>query len=78
MIENVIKALTGVGFEEEKDSMAESGSSEGEQVVDLHITVHPTASIDLFKTAASQYGSQFILDVANSESEVSTPPPKIS
>ena len=78
MIENVVKALAGVGFEEEKDSMTESGGSEGEQVVDLHITIHPAACIDSFRTASNHYGSQINLDVASSKSEVSTPPPKIS
>jgi hypothetical protein len=78
MIENVVKALAGCGFEEEKDSMAESGSAAGEDIVDLHINVHPVACIDPFKMTAKLYGCQHNLEVASSKAEINTPPPKVS
>ncbi|HEY0655700.1 MAG TPA: hypothetical protein VGD65_21345 [Chryseosolibacter sp.] len=78
MVENVVKALAGVGFEEEKDSMAESGSAEGEQIVDLHITIHPISCIDAFTATANLYGCRHNLEVASSKAEVTTPPPKVS
>lgn len=78
MIENVVKALAGCGFEEEKDAMTESGSAEGEQTVDLHIAIHPVSCIDSFKMTANLYGCQHNLEVASSKAEINTPPPKAS
>jgi hypothetical protein len=78
MVENVIKALAGVGFEEEKDSMAEASGEGGEQIVDLHMTVHPVSCIDSFSPSSKLYGSRHKLDFSSSKPDVITPPPKIS
>ena len=78
MVENVIKALAGAGFEEEKDAMAEAENGEGEPIFDLHITIHPIACIDSFSTTVNLYGRYYNLEVASSKAEITTPPPKIS
>ena len=78
MVENVVKALAGVGFEEEKDSMGESSSTGGEQIVDLHITVHPVSSIDPFSNSSKLYGCRHNLEFSSSKPDVITPPPKIA
>jgi hypothetical protein len=78
MVENVIKALAGVGFEEEKDSMAEAETGEGEPIFDLHMTIHAIACIDSFSTTANLYGRHYNLEVASSMAEITTPPPKVS
>lgn len=76
MVENIVKALAGVGFEEEKDSMGESASSGGEQIADLHMTIHPVASIDSFTFTSSLYSCSRNLDFSSSKPDVITPPPK--
>ncbi len=78
MVENVVKALAGVGFEEEKDSMSESGTSESGHIVDLHIIIHPDSANESFQNASKLFASRNNLDVARSEVEIVTPPPKVS
>lgn len=78
MVENVVKALAGVGFEEEKDSMGESSSPEGSQAVDLHMNVYPIGSDDSFQHTSELYSSRHNIDIAGSEAEILTPPPKFS
>jgi hypothetical protein len=78
MVENIVKALAGVGFEEEKDSMGESSATGGEQIVDLHMTIHPGSSIDSFRNTSKLYGCRHNMDFSSSKPDVITPPPKIS
>jgi hypothetical protein len=77
MVENVIKALAGVGFEEEKDAANESGSNEAGHAVDLHMLVHPV-NFDSFSSISKLYGCTRNLEVASAISEIVTPPPKLS
>ena len=78
MVENIVKALAGVGFEEEKDSMGESSSEGGEQIADLHITIHPVGGIDSFKCSTKLYSCNHTLEFSSAKPDVLTPPPKIS
>ena len=78
MVENIVKALAGVGFEEEKDSMGESATEGGEQIADLHITILTVASIDLFQSCTKLYGYRYSLEFSSAKPDVLTPPPKIS
>lgn len=78
MVENVVKALAGVGLEEEKDAMGESASAEGTQAVDLHMNLHPSTPEDSFQNTSKLYSSRHNIDVAESEAEIITPPPKFS
>jgi hypothetical protein len=78
MVENVVKAMAGVGFEEEKDSMGESSESESGHAVDLHILVHPVSLAGSIETNFRLYGCDHNLKVASSKAEITTPPPKIS
>ena len=78
MVENIVKALAGVGFEEEKDSMGESSNIGGEQIADLHISILPTAGIDPFTTTSKLYGCHHSLEFTSAKPDVLTPPPKVS
>ena len=78
MVENIVKALAGVGFEEEKDSMAETSGGGGEQIADLHIITYPIGSIDLFNVSSKLYGCRHSLAFSTAEPDVLTPPPKFS
>lgn len=78
MVENIVKALAGVGFEEEKDSMGEGSAAGGEQIVDLHMTIHPTSCIDSFSNSLKLYGCRHNLAFSSSKPDVITPPPKVS
>lgn len=76
LVVNVIKALSGTGFEDEKDS-AEDSSESGEQVVDLHILVHDECGNydDRFRN------SYFLLNtrwVSSEALDIATPPPKVA
>lgn len=78
MVENVVKALAGVGFEEEKDSMGESSGTEASHTVDLHMNIHPITPDDSFQNTSNLFSSRHNIDVAESEAEILTPPPKVS
>jgi hypothetical protein len=78
MIENVVKALAGVGFEEEKDSLGETAEGESGLIVDLHMTVHHLACIDSFITSSKLYDSRHNLEVSSGKTEIIIPPPKHS
>lgn len=78
MIENVVKALAGVGFEEEKDSLGESAEGEEGHVVDLHILVHPLSASDCFSAFTTLHNSIEKGEVSASNAEIIIPPPKIS
>jgi hypothetical protein len=78
MVENVVKALAGVGFEEEKDAMGESSESECGHAVDLHIIIHPVSFLNSIESNTRLYGCDHNLKVASSKAEITTPPPKFS
>lgn len=78
MVENVVKALAGVGFEEEKDSMGESSGTEGSHAVDLHVNLYSITPDDSFQNTSELYSSRHNIDVAESEAEIIIPPPKVS
>lgn len=78
MIENVVKALAGVGFEEEKDSMGESSENEPGHVFDLHMTVHPVSSVNALYTAAKLHDCRNKLKVCSGNTEIIIPPPKVA
>lgn len=78
MVENIVKALAGVGFEEEKDSMAETSTGDGEQIADLHITIYPVGSFDSFRLSSKLYSCRHCLSFSSAEPDVLTPPPKFS
>jgi hypothetical protein len=78
LIVNVIKALSGTGFEDEKDSAGESqeGNS-AEQIIDLHMLT-PTAWNPLQELYQLDHASLYLLHLSSTAPEISTPPPKNS
>jgi hypothetical protein len=78
LIVNVIKALSGTGFEDEKDSAGESqeGNS-AEQIVDLHLFA-PTAFSPIEELYQLDHASFYLLHLLSTAPEISTPPPKNS
>jgi hypothetical protein len=77
LVENVIKLLSSTGFEEEKDSFGESSeSAPGEQIVDLHMIVHPESvySVTLLSGDLHTVDQSCLLN--STARETATPPPK--
>lgn len=75
MIENVVKALAGAGFEEEKDSMTEAGE-EGGHAVDLHVYIHPMAGLALSLNSSKLLHFSHSLPALGGNAEIHLPPPK--
>lgn len=76
LVENVIKMLSGTGFEEEKDSFGESSETAGEQVVDLHIVIHPESVYATTLLSADLHTTELGGFLSAAISETATPPPK--
>jgi hypothetical protein len=77
LVENIVKMMTGAGFEEEKDAFGESSEQgNSEQAIDFHLVAH----------ASVPYASVLIADNLHftdqsnlrnlATSETATPPPK--
>lgn len=79
LVENVVKMLSGVGFEEEKDSFGESSeSAAGQQVVDLHMVVHPESVDSTTLLSGDLHTADQSRLFSASARETATPPPKRS
>ncbi len=79
LVENIVKMISGVGFEEEKDSMSESGeTSGGETIIDFHLpheSLLPSNGYLIFHNRSSGQLAQF---VSTSYTDIATPPPRIA
>jgi hypothetical protein len=75
LVENVIKMLSGTGFEEEKDSFGES-SETAQQVVDLHMVIHPESVYSTTLLSADLHATELCGLLSAAISETATPPPR--
>jgi hypothetical protein len=79
-MKEIISLVSLVGFEEEKDGSSSSSSGEtlSEQIVDLHITTHPAQDVAFILLLNSLYASDGHLLFESPQTEIVTPPPKVS
>jgi hypothetical protein len=79
LVVNIVKMISGVGFEEEKDCMGESSESGSfEQIVDLHITVQSESLSGYYLISNNLYLFSQSHLFKSAVHEIATPPPKIS
>jgi hypothetical protein len=75
----IISLVSTTGFEEEKDGASGSSTSSfGEEIVDLHITTHPSQTAAYFLLSSGSYntGNSLFFDSCNTD--IATPPPKLA
>jgi hypothetical protein len=76
LVENIVKMFSSTGFEEEKDSLGESAP--GQQVVDLHMIVHPESFYSTILLTSDLHAADQARLFSVSARETATPPPKES
>jgi hypothetical protein len=79
LVVNIVKMISGVGFEEEKDCMGESSESGScEQIVDLHITIQSETSSGYYLISNNLHLCNHSPVFNSAVHEIVTPPPKVA
>jgi hypothetical protein len=77
LVENIIKMISGIGFEEERDGADESAEIDaGEHVFDLQISIFPESTYSTFLLSSDLHILQQTSSLYAAPSEIVTPPPR--